>query len=96
MGNENQPVLVGVGQHTVRAENLEGAIEPLDMMGLAARRAEEDAETKGLLERADSVRVVNIFAWRYADPAGLLGERVAPRPAKSCTRPWAGTRPSGW
>src|SRR3990172_2083658 len=77
---DNHPIIVGVGQHTVRGESPEGVMEPLDMMALVARNAEEDAETKGLLARADSVRVVSILSWRYADSAGLLTERIGSSP----------------
>ncbi len=77
---DSDPILVGVGQSTIRSESQEEGMEPLEMMALAARMAEEDAETKKLLSRVDSVRVVNILSWRYPDPAGLLAERVGATP----------------
>jgi acetyl-CoA C-acetyltransferase len=72
------PVIVGAGQVCHR-EGL--APEPVELLAEAARRAETDAGTPGLLARLDSVRVVNLLSWRYPDPgrlvAGLVG--AAPR-----------------
>ncbi len=92
MAQDNHPIIVGVGQHTVR-DGVEGAMEPVEMMALAARRAEQDAETKGLLERADSVRVVNVFSWRYADAPGLLSERVGASPREKLYTTLGGNSP---
>jgi acetyl-CoA C-acetyltransferase len=92
MPNDNHPIIVGVGQHTVR-DGSESALEPVDMMALVGRKAEEDSETKGLLAGVDSVRVVNIFAWRYADPAGLLAERIGAKPKESLYTTLGGNTP---
>jgi hypothetical protein len=68
-------------------------MEPLDMMALAARKAEEDAETKGLLSRVDSVHVVNVLSWPYADPCCLFADRVGASPReKLYTTEQEGTR----
>ena len=78
---ENYPVIVGVGQLTNRSERVEDAIEPAEMMARAARTAEADAGTGGILERADSVQVVGIISWQYADAPGMLAERIGASPA---------------
>jgi acetyl-CoA C-acetyltransferase len=93
MTEDNRPIIVGVGQHTVRDGDTEGALEPVDMMALVARKAEEDAETKGLLQQLDSVCVVNIFAWRYRDPAGLLSERIGAKPREQIYTTLGGNTP---
>ena len=90
---DNAPILVGVGQHIAKDPDLATAIEPMDMMELAARGAQDDAETKDLLSKVDSVRVVNIFSWRYADPAGLLAERVGASPAEKLYTTLGGNTP---
>lgn len=90
---DNHPIIVGVGQHTVRNGDSEGALEPMEIMALAARRAEEDAETRGLLRRVDSVRVANILSWRYADPAGLLAERTGASPREKLYTAMGGYTP---
>lgn len=75
------PVIVGVGQYTNRSDDLADAREPLDMMAIVARQAEEDTGVPGLLASVDSVRLVNVLAWRYEDPARQLAQRLgfAPR-----------------
>src|SRR3990172_5061211 len=78
---ENYPVIVGVGQLTNRSERVEDAIEPAEMMARAARTAEADAGAGGILERADSVQVVGIISWQYADAPGMLAERIGASPA---------------
>jgi acetyl-CoA C-acetyltransferase len=80
MTNENYPVIVGVGQWTNRSERIEDAAEPLEMMARVARTAEEDCGAKGLLAKVDSVQVVNIMSWPYADAPGALAEQVGATP----------------
>jgi acetyl-CoA C-acetyltransferase len=63
------------------------------MMALAARRAEEDAETKGLLARVDSVQAVNVLCWRYADAPGLLAERIGASPGEKLYTTIGGNTP---
>jgi acetyl-CoA C-acetyltransferase len=79
--SENHPVIVGVGQLTNRSERVEDAIEPAAMMERCARAAEEDAGMPGLLAQVDSVQVVGIISWQYADAPGVLAERIGARPA---------------
>ena len=64
------PVLVGYGQVNQRDEN--PAIEPIDLMAMAARTAADPR----VLEAVDSIRVVNILSWRYRDPGLLLAGRI--------------------
>ena len=74
--NPNTPVLVGVGQTLNRIENLNEAIEPIEMMMDATRRAAADASI-GATALADvqSVRVIRGM-WGYENPAALLSERI--------------------
>lgn len=90
---DNAPILVGVGQHTDREPDLANAMEPMEMMALAARRAQDDAEAKDILSKVDSVRVVNLFSWRYSDPPGLLAERVGASPAEKLYTTLGGNSP---
>jgi acetyl-CoA C-acetyltransferase len=80
MDERKVPIVVGVGQHTNRSSDLAEAREPLEMMALVARRAEDDARTKGLLAQLDCIRVINLLSWSYADPAGMLAERLGAHP----------------
>jgi acetyl-CoA C-acetyltransferase len=81
MSAVNLPVIVGVGQHVNRSRDLAAAREPLDMMDIVARAAQDDAGVNGLLSHIDSLQVVNIIAWPYTDTPGLLAERLGARPA---------------
>ena len=68
-------MVIGVGQYLHRIESLEQAIEPVEMMLRAVRRAETDAGVGGFLEQAQSVRVVRGM-WGYGNPAALVAERI--------------------
>jgi acetyl-CoA C-acetyltransferase len=74
MTNPNTPVLIGVGQFKHRIDNLEGVIEPVDMMLEACSRAERDTGVEGVLQQVQSVRVVRGM-WRYDNPAELIAEQ---------------------
>ncbi len=71
------PVLIGGGQLNQRVDRGDLALEPVDMIVEAARRAAEDAHITGEgLREIDSARVVALFSWRYRDPAALVVERL--------------------
>ena len=67
------PVLVGVGAVSQREDDPACAREPLALMIAALERAAEDAGSRALLERADSVRAPRGF-WDYPDPCRLVAE----------------------
>ena len=73
--NPNTPVIAGVGQFLNRIESLEQALEPLEMMLEAVRRAEADTGVGDVLRRAQSVRVVRGM-WNYRNPAAAIAERI--------------------
>jgi len=83
MSSANLPVIVGVGQYVNRSRDLADAREPLDMMEIVARAAQDDAGVQGLLARIDSLQIVNIIAWPYLDAPGLVAERLGASPAHS-------------
>ncbi len=72
--NPNTPVLVGVAQLKNRINDLEEAVEPLDLMLRATKMAEEDAKVK-LLDKVQSVRVIRGM-WTYENPAGYIAEAI--------------------
>ena len=75
------PVLVGAGERTVRALDVEEFVHPVELMASCARAAAEDAESRALLERVDSVHVINIYGWNLRDAPAQLAERLGLRPA---------------
>ena len=66
---------MGVGQFLNRISALDDAIEPLEMMMRAVRRAEADTGTGGFLGHVQSVRVVRGM-WSYENPAAVIAERI--------------------
>lgn len=85
------PVLVGVGQVTHRPS--EGETSPLELMARAARRAEEDAGAPGLLGRAGSVAIVDLFSWPVPDPGAMLAAELGIEPRETVRATRGGTGP---
>ena len=75
MTNPNTPVIVGVAQVLNRIQNLDEAIEPLQMMLQAVRLAEQDTGVGGLLRHVQSVRVIRGM-WNYVNPASYIAEQI--------------------
>ena len=69
------PVLVGVGQVLNRIDDLNAAMEPLEMMFRAIDLAAADTHVGGFLEQTQSVRVVRGM-WPYQNPAKVIAERI--------------------
>lgn len=80
---ERIAVIVGVGEITDRPQQPAAGLEPIALMELALRRAEEDAGV-ALLAELDGLDIVNEVSWPYPDAVGLLSQRlgVAPRHAR--------------
>lgn len=85
------PVLVGAGQITHRP----GADQtsPLELMAVAARQAEEDAGAPGLLAKAGSVAIVDLFSWPVPDPGALLAQELGITPRETVRATRGGTGP---
>jgi acetyl-CoA C-acetyltransferase len=80
--DDRTPVIVGCGEAVDRPGTLAQALDPVGLMALAARRADEDTGGR-LLSEVDRLDVVNLVSWRYADPPAALAARIgiAPRVA---------------
>lgn len=74
------PVIVGIGEVKDRPTDPAEGLEPMALMAEAIRRAEADAGVK-LLDRLDSIDVINSVSWPYADLVAVLCATlsVAPR-----------------
>ena len=86
------PVIVGIGEITDKPDNPEQGLEPLALMQEALKRAEGDAGAK-LIGAIDSIDLVNLVSWRYADPAQQLCERLGIAPARAVYGPVGGEAP---
>lgn len=87
-----QPVIVGVGDITDRPTDPALGLEPAALALAALRRAEADAGA-ALLTRVDSLDVVGVVSWPYADLPGLLAQRIGAHPARLHHRPIGGQTP---
>ena len=79
------PVIVGVGQITIRPDRGEESLEPVALMIEALRRAELDSRGNGLLSGADAVRTVSQLTWRYHNAPALVAEAIGARPRELAT-----------
>ena len=86
------PVLVGAGQLLQRVAPDE-ALEPVDMIAEAARRAAEDAGAPALLKSIDSIRIVALLSWRYVNHAALVAERIGASPRETAYTSMGGNTP---
>jgi len=88
------PVIVGVGQASQRPTDPTDAVEPIDLLAVAAREAEGDASARAsLLARLDTVAVASMISWRYPDPGALLARRVDATPRATVTTTVGGNSP---
>jgi acetyl-CoA C-acetyltransferase len=86
------PVIVGVGEICDHPVDLTAGLEPLSLMVEALRRAERDADAK-LLHAIESLDVVNLQSWRYANPAQQLCDRLGIAPTHAAYGPVGGESP---
>ncbi len=89
---ETMPVIVGIGEITDRPAEPHLGLEPVRLMAVALRRADEDAGG-GLLARLDSLAVVNQATWGYDDILRTLGETLGRAPAHAVYGPVGGESP---
>lgn len=82
MSEDRIPVIVGIGEVTDRPDDPRDGLEPLALMAQALDRADRDAGG-GVLATVDSLDVVNLTSWRYADPARQLAARTGIAPARA-------------
>ena len=91
--DDRTPVIVGCGEAVDRPAALSHALDPIGLMALAARRADDDAGGR-LLRRVDRLDVVNLVSWRYADPPGELAARLGIAPRSASYAPIGGETPT--
>ena len=88
------PVIVGVGQLDVPADEASpDTTEPVDLMAEALRRAADDSGCDGLPAALDSIQVVAMLSWRYADPGRLVADRLGITPADTAVSTMGGNSP---
>jgi acetyl-CoA C-acetyltransferase len=86
-------VIVGVGQAQQRPDDPADALEPVDLLAVAARAAAEDTGAAGLLDAVDAVAVVQMVSWQYPDPGAALSRRLGIDPRTTITTTVGGNSP---
>jgi acetyl-CoA C-acetyltransferase len=92
MTDTRTPVIVGVGQAAQRPDDPAGALEPIDLLAGAARRAQADSSSRRPLA-VDTIAVASIISWRYPDPGALLGRRLGLAPGRTVLSTVGGNSP---
>jgi acetyl-CoA C-acetyltransferase len=88
------PVVIGGGQWSNRVDRGESPVEPVDLIAGALRRAAEDTGSpRDVLVSADSVWIVQMLSWRYADPAALVAQCLGATPRDTAVTPMGGNEP---
>ncbi len=85
------PVIVGVGDLAQRPGD--GELDPIGLAVAATRMAAEDAGAPALLAVVDSIDVVNVISWSYADIAGELARAIGATPTRAVHTDVGGHQP---
>jgi acetyl-CoA C-acetyltransferase len=92
MHSSKTPIIVGVGQLTNRAESADQIVEPLELMARSAQIAAEDASAP-ILDKLDSITVINLISHPYAEPARQLASRLGAQPREAVMTSMGGNSP---
>jgi len=89
---ETTPVIVGVGECVDRPSDPTAALEPIALMAEALRAAQTDSGAE-LLARVESLELIGLISWRYADPVSQLCQRLDIAPARAINASMGGETP---
>jgi acetyl-CoA C-acetyltransferase len=89
---ERTPVIVGVGEILDKSSDPANGLEPLALMEQALRHAENDAGSN-LLNKIDSLDLINQVTWPYTDMPAQLAARINATPARAFYGPVGGESP---
>jgi acetyl-CoA acetyltransferase len=92
MSPETTPVLIGAGEIIDRPADPASGLEPLALMEQAIRNATADAGAM-LLDRIDTLFVVNQITWPYIDMPAQLAARIGAAPSHAVYGPVGGESP---
>lgn len=96
-GGRATPIVVGVGDVVNRSQKIEHAVEPMQLMLKAIRRAIRDTKLKPfaaarLEAQIDSLDVIGSWTWPYPDLPGLLSEKLRAEPRRKYYSPHGGNQ----
>lgn len=75
------PIVVGVGQKTLRTESPDEWPDPIEATVDVVRAAAADAECMDLVAKADALQIVSFTAWSMKDPPSIFAEALGIDPA---------------
>ncbi len=97
MNDENQIVIIGVGQCVQRDVSPESARDPVGLMVDVAGAAADDARLgRRLFEEISLVATVDAFAWQPANAAGLVAEAIGAKPSRLVNSTVGGNTPQAY
>lgn len=92
---DSLPVIVGVGHATRHPSEPATTTETADLLAEAVTSAGEDADIGAAgLAGVDSLDVLNLLSWKYADPAGAVAARTGMTPARQHYTKIGGEQPT--
>ena len=89
---DRTPVIVGVGEILDKPNDIANGLEPLALMEQALRHAETDAGSD-LLNKIDSLGLINQVTWPYTAMPAQLAARINATPARAFYGPVGGETP---
>jgi acetyl-CoA C-acetyltransferase len=92
MSDVNIPVVIGIGETIDRSADPSIGLEPLQLIRLALEKADEDAGG-GFLRNIDSLDVVNVRSWPYANLANEISHAIGAAPRRAVHGPVGGESP---
>ena len=87
------PVIVAVGQSEQRFANPFDSLEPIDLLAEAVHDAGKHKSIKHLTAKADTICVIDMMSWDYADPAKSLARRIHADPRRTIATSTGGNSP---
>lgn len=74
------PILVGAGQKSLKEEASKGLPDPVAAIRDVIHAAADDAQCKALVEKADSLHIVNMTSWGFKDPPSIFAQGAGMNP----------------
>lgn len=89
----DRAVIIGVGEICDRPGSVHDASEPIELMARAAREAERDTGSEGLLDHVDTVDLIGLVSWRYRNPVEDVCRLLGISPQRATNASMGGETP---
>ena len=93
--DSKRPVIIGVGQCVHRPADPAEIKRPLDLVEKAIFRAERDSCVRSLIQKVDTLCLVNMFSQPYDDTLSRLSSRIGASPGHKAYT-WIGATAPQW